>query len=121
LKLEFGFLRHRIDMRTAERSKSEKQKSKSLIFSQSRRKAYHSDKKAMLRQVQGKNYTVGGGLVLLSDSSASSLRFATCSNKKARSNRIFRMARSIRALRSRAASLCSSISEIRRFSAMHFW
>lgn len=65
--------------------------------------------------------TVGGGLGLPSESSTFALvRLASCSRRKARSNRIFSTWRLRRASRSRAASFDSSTSFVRCFSWMHF-
>lgn len=58
--------------------------------------------------------------MLRSESSTlGAIRSARRSNKKALSSRIFKMARSRRTLRSRAASLFASISFRRRLRAMH--
>jgi hypothetical protein len=65
--------------------------------------------------------TVGGGLGLPSESSTFALvRLASCSSRKARSNRIFSTWRLRRARRSLAASFDSSTSFVRCLSCMHF-
>ena len=64
--------------------------------------------------------TVGGGLGLPSESSTLVLvRFASCSRRKARSNRILSIARCRRTSRAREASLASSTSFMRCLSWMH--
>ncbi len=65
--------------------------------------------------------TVGGGLVLLSDSSTLySILFSSCSRSIARSRRSFMIARFTRVFRRRAASLFASTSLMRRFNSIHF-
>jgi len=66
-------------------------------------------------------HTVGGGLVLLSDSSMlCCILFCSCSSRNARSSLIFMIPRSMRVLRTRRESFVSSISLMRRLRAIHF-
>lgn len=66
--------------------------------------------------------TVGGGLGLPSESSTrASVRFSSCSSRKARSRRMRWMARRARWMREVRRSLLFSISEMRFLISLHFW